>query len=142
MQTDIISFSPRDDSLAPVAAAGLGPVARALAGRLLRLSDDQLAALRGAAADGLVFVTGETAVLPWVDGVVYLGRDPDAPRLLLPTMLRPSAPLAAFERAIARHAAPAPGPWAALADPPLVFSAADVCPIERDHLQRWLEAQP
>ena len=120
MQTDIISFSPRDDSLAPIAATGLGPVARALAERLLRLSDDQLAALRGAAADGLVFVTGETAVLPWVDGVVYLGRDPDAPRLLLPTMLRPSAPLAAFER---RHRPPGrsarPGPWAVLADPPL-----------------------
>lgn len=137
-----ISFSPRDDSLAPIAVAGLGPVARALAERLLRLDDDQLGALRGAAADGLLLVTGETAALPWVDGVVYLGCDPAAPRLLLPTMLRPSAPLAVFERAVARLAASEFSPWAVLADPPQIFSAACVCPIERAHLQQWLETRP
>ena len=37
-----------------------------------------------------VVVLGATEALPWVDGVNYLGRDPDAPRLLLPTMLRPA----------------------------------------------------
>jgi hypothetical protein len=137
-----IGFFPREDLLEPVAAIALGAAARALADGLLRRSDEQLAALRGASGDGLLAVAGEGAVLPWADGVVYLGRDPAAPRLLLPTMLRPSAPLEAFERAIARRAAPESAPWAILASPPVVFSLAAARPIERSHLRRWLEAQP
>ena len=29
---------------------------------------------------------GAAEALPWVDGVIYLGRDPRAPSLLLPNM--------------------------------------------------------
>ena len=111
----------------------------------MRLGDEPLHELRGAAGDDVLVVLGATEVLPWVDGVNYLGRDPDAPRLLLPTMVRPAIAADAFERAIARHAAAllgASGPWAVLHDARRVFSIADAGPIDRDLLGRWLEAHP
>jgi hypothetical protein len=141
-----ITFSPRAEILDPVAVAGLGRAARALAGRLLRLADEQLRELRGAAGDDLLVVLGETSALPWADGVAYLGRDPDAPRLLVPTMVRPDIGLDVLERAIARRAATLPsklpGPWAVLVSPPQLFSVAHAAAIERDRLQAWLEAHP
>jgi hypothetical protein len=139
-------FTPRADSLEPVAVIGAGPVARALAASLLRLSDADLAALRGVAADGLIALMGDAASLPWVDGVAYFGRDADAPRLLVPTTLRPAVALDVFERAIARqvgkHAANPASPWAVMVSPPRVISLADALPVERAHVLRWLGAQP
>jgi hypothetical protein len=137
-----IAFVPRPDSLDPVAVVGAGPAARALAQRLLWLPDAGLAALRGVAGAGLIALIGDTEALPWVDGVVYLGRDADAPRLLMPTTLRPAVPPDIFERAIARHAGPAAGPWAVLSAPPRVLSLADALPVERACVLRWLGAPP
>jgi hypothetical protein len=140
-RVDIV-FAPRTDTLDPVAVIGTGPVARALAQRLLRLPDAALAALRGVAGDGLVALIGEAAALPWVDGVVYLGRDADAPRLLLPTTLRPAVAVEVFERAIARQAGKLASPWAVLVAPPRVIPLADARPVERAHVHRWLGAPP
>jgi MoxR-vWA-beta-propeller ternary system domain bpX5 len=137
-----IIFSPRDDVLEPAAVAGTGPAARALAARLMLLSADQLGKLRGCAGSGIVAVLGEAKDLPWADGVTYLGRDPAAPRLLIPTMLRPDAAMDVLERAIARRAAGLPGPWAVLTPPPRLFSMADAAILSRSHLAQWLEAQP
>jgi hypothetical protein len=134
-----ITFLARDALLDPAAVVGRGPAARALARRLLLLSDGQLGKLRGAAAGDVVVVLGNAADLPWADGAAYLGRDPTAPRLLIPTMLRTNVALDVFERAIARRAAPLPGPWAVLAAPPCLFSVADAAVIERERLGKWLE---
>jgi hypothetical protein len=137
-----ITFSPRDDILDPAAVAGLGASARALAERLMLMSDDELRKLRGAAGKGILVVLGEASALPWADGVHYLGRDPGAPRLLVPTMLHPNIAMDLFEQTIARRVAGLPGPWAVLPSPPKVFSVADAAVIERDHVARWLEAHP
>jgi hypothetical protein len=133
-----VTFAPRADTLEPAAVIGTGPVARALAQRLLRLPDGDLAALRGVAGDGLIALMGDADALPWADGVTYLGRDADAPRLLLPTTLRPAVALDVFERAIARHARKVASPWAVLVAPPRVISLADARPVERAHLLHWL----
>jgi MoxR-vWA-beta-propeller ternary system domain bpX5 len=137
-----ITFAPRADSLDPAAVIGTGPVARTLAQRLLRLPDAGLAALRGVAGDGLIALMGEATALPWVDGVVYLGRDADAPRLLLPTTLRPAVAVDVFERAIARHAGQQASPWAILGAPPRVIPLADALPVERAHVLSWLGTPP
>jgi hypothetical protein len=136
-----ISFVLRADSLDPVSVVGIGPVARMLAGRLLLLRDEELAALRGVAGDNVIALLGEPASLPWVDGVAYLGRDADAPRLLLPTALRPAVASEIFERAIARRAGGRGSPWAVLASPPLVISLAEARPVERTHVRQWLGVQ-
>jgi hypothetical protein len=135
-----VTFAPRADSLEPAAVIGTGQAARELAQRLLRLPDADLAALRGVAGDGLIALMGDAGALPWVDGVTYLGRDADAPRLLLPTTLRLAVALDVFERAIARHAGEAASPWAVLVAPPRVISLADARPVERAHLLYWLGA--
>jgi hypothetical protein len=137
-----ITFVPRAGSLDPVAVIAAGPVARALAHRLLRFADADLAVLRGVAGDGLIVLVGDAASLPWVDGVVYLGRDADAPRLLLPTTLRPTVASDVFERAIARHAGQLGSPWAIVAVPPRVIPIADALPVERAHVLHWLGAKP
>jgi hypothetical protein len=137
-----ITFSPRDESLEPAAVAGLGPTARALIERLTLLSGNQLGRMRGCAGNSIAVVLGEAKDLPWVDGVIYLGRDPAAPRLLVPSMLRANVTMDVFERAIMRRAAALPGPWAVLASPPRLFSVADAAIIDRSYLSKWLEAHP
>jgi hypothetical protein len=137
-----VTFSPRAEILDPVAVAGLGRAARALARRLLRLTDERLRELRGAAGGDLLIILGETAALPWADGVAYLGRDPAAPRLLMPTLVRPDIASDVFEQVIARRAAALPSPWAVLFSPPQLFSVAHAAAIERDRLRAWLETHP
>jgi hypothetical protein len=133
-----IAFSPRKDVLDPVAAAGVGSVARALAARLLEMADDRLKLLRGVAGPDMLIVLGEGEALPWVDGITYLGRDPSAPSLLVPTARRPEVAMDVFERAIARRASPLASPWAVLPDPPRVVSVADARRVERARLEAWI----
>jgi hypothetical protein len=94
------------------------------------------------AADGVLVVVGASSELPWVDGVQYLGRDPRAPRLLLPTALEPAGmPIEVFEQAILAHAERLAPPLAVLALPPRVLSVAAALPIVRARLEAWLESQ-
>ena len=137
-----IGFVPRADVLTPSAAIGLGNVARTLAQRVLALDDERFAELRGAAGNGIMIVTGEANALPWVDGVIYLGCDLAAPRLLLPTTVQPDVALDIFERAVARHAADLSPPWAVLISPQRILSAAYPVAMSRAHVRNWLEAQP
>lgn len=121
--------------------AARGEAARALARRLLVRDDEALARLSGVAGPELLVVLGVAADLPWVDGAVYLGRDADAPALLLPTTREPSVPPVLAERALvawaqALNAAP---PLAVLLDPPLLASTQAARPILRATLQSWLE---
>jgi hypothetical protein len=130
-----------------------GAAARALARRLLEEPDERLAELRGLTGDSLLAVLGAAEVLPWVDGVVYLGADPDAPRLLLPTALAPALAAGLFEAAVLRHverrfaaerglAGPPAPPIAVLDRPRWAFSLAAAAPIQRARLVAWLEAAP
>ena len=115
-----------------------------------------LTALRGLAGDRLLAILGDERDLPWVDGVIYLGADPDAPRLLLPTALAPSVAAAIYEVAVLRHlaaaAASSAAPAAQLAlltaspiavlPPPhdTFFSVASAAALSRPRLVAWLEA--
>jgi MoxR-vWA-beta-propeller ternary system domain bpX5 len=130
--------------LDPVGMAVRGAAARTLAQRLLARDDAALGRLSGVAAPDLLMVLGEAADLPWVDGAVYLGRDAEAPSLLLPTTREPAVPLPLVERALlarARTSGTSP-PYAVLVDPPLLASAQAARPILRPVLQAWLEGRP
>lgn len=133
-----VVWRPRTAPLDPVGVAARGEAARSLARRLLARDDEALARLNGVAARDLLVVLGDSADLPWVDGAVYLGREPGAPTLLLPTTREPSLPLPLVESAFAR-AADAPPPLAVLLDPPLLASAHAARPILRTILQSWLD---
>lgn len=110
-----LTWRERARPLVPVAVAAVGPVASALLRRLRRVPAEELGAFEGVATAGALVVLG--GALPWVDGVVYLGRDPGAPSLLLPTAQEPTAPPGLLEQAIRRRVG---GSWrvAVLLDPP------------------------
>jgi MoxR-vWA-beta-propeller ternary system protein len=134
-----LRWHTREPPLEPVAAAATGPAARALALRLLAMPDERLAALSGVAGAELLLVLGAGDDLPWVDGAQYLGRDPEAPGLLLPTALRPAVPLPLVERAAMLRRRTAPMPAALVLDPPLLVPLEDARPVDRAVLRRWLE---
>lgn len=129
-----VRWLPRPEPLAPAAAMATGAAVRRLAARLLWREDGALARLRGVAGPDLLLLLGPAEELPWIDGVSYLGVDPAAPALLLPTTLAPSVPPALLERALLRGPGREP-PLALLVHPgrPLqpfrVASAARALPI-------------
>jgi len=124
---------------APLALSGLaasGPAATLLLQRLLRCSDEQLARLRGVGDRALLVVTGEPGDLPWVDGVLYLGRDENAPNLLLPTHLQPSLPTALLELALMRRVKSGSAPLAVLPSPARLVPLSVARRLDRETLSR------
>lgn len=122
--------------LTPVAVAARGGAAVALAQRLLALSDETLATLDGVAGKDLLAVTGSSDALPWVDGVVYLGRHPDAAGVLFVTHAPPPTAPHLLAAALLRQY---PG------QAPLALLGADVIPlggarpVARSQLLAWLQ---
>lgn len=139
-----VAWGPRRVPLEPVGVAVRGEAARSLARRLLGRTDEALDKLSGVAGADLLILLGDTAALPWVEGAVYLGRDPSAPSLLLPTTHEPSVPLDLLERALTQRAVrfQATPPLAVLLDPPRLASTLEARPLVRERLQAWLEAAP
>lgn len=130
--------TPRD----PVGVIARDEAARTLARRTLERDDTYLSRLRaaGGTAECLLLLLGATEDLPWADGVIYLGTDGDAPSLLLPTMLTPSAPLPLVERLILQRAGDLPIPVVYLPDTGLLLSATIARPVSRRVLSVWLSA--
>ncbi|WP_394847018.1 hypothetical protein LZC95_06065 [Pendulispora brunnea] len=134
-----VTFSARGDPLEPVGVVGVGPAALALARRVLAEDNATLARWRGVTAQNALLLLGASDALPWVDGAHYLGRDPAAPRLLMPTTHRPDVPLEAFERALLHHAASLAPPLAILLEPRCIVSVAEARPVMRELLQAWVD---
>ena len=109
-----------------------------MAHRLLR-DPDSLSHYKAVGAPGLLVVLGEEKWLPWVDGVVYLGHDPESPTLLFPTNLEPSVPAALLERSLAAVHNQR-GPCALLLDPPSIVPLSEARTVARASLVKWLEA--
>lgn len=129
-----LGWRPRATPRAVTALAAEGPVAVALRLRLLALPDSALAALRGVASSTRIILLGEPALLPWIDGVIYLGRCPEAPTLTLPTAQDPSVPPGLLERALAARLRPLPPPfalWPSLHGETFACSLAEARPLDR-----------
>ena len=129
-----VTLVPRPTPLVPAAALATGPAARALAARLLAREPAALLRLAGVAGDDLLAVLGDAGDLPWVDGIVYLGREPSAPALFLPTTLTTSAPPPLVERRLIAEGLAAPIVLCAA----LVLSAAPARAIAHAELARWV----
>lgn len=138
-----VKWIDRPRVLAPIAACAHGPAAEALAAKLSTWPADRLAKLSGVAAKTpewtIVVLARNEDQLPWVDGIRYLGKDPLAPKLLLPTAEQPDVPLGLFERAITEKAGIA-GPLAVLA-PPLasIISLHSALPLSVKKLRELIE---
>lgn len=136
-----VAWIAREPPLIPGVVVARDGVARKLARRLLRASDEDLARWRAVSGEALLAVMGERETLPWVDGVTYLGRDPAAPSLWLPTTLRPDVPVELFERALLARTSHTSPPLALLVreDGVDLLSLAEARPLARAALTRWLD---
>lgn len=135
MTTVVVRFTARERPLSPLAVAAHGDAVRALARRLLESDDATLAGLRGVAGPSVLVVLGEEARLPWARGVTYLGRDPEAPSLLLPTAEAPDVPVWLYERAVLRAAGPqATTPLAVIPHASILLPVSAARPMARARL--------
>jgi MoxR-vWA-beta-propeller ternary system protein len=137
-----VGWRARRRPLEPCAALAIGNATCVrLATRLLELSDAELDRLSGCFSERCLLVLGNADDLPWVDALSYLGKDAAGPRLLLPTALEPSVPVALLERAVLAHAArikpdaPAQGTWALNPSPALLLPAVSARRLERSRLE-------
>ena len=135
-----VRWNEREYPLKPVAVVAQGGAAAAMARRLLACDEETLANLQGVCGPGLLGILGREEALPWVDGALYLGREPGAPHLLIPTWLQPSAPLEALAERLLAHVQ-LPPPFAVLPEEKTVFSFNPARAIDRATLQQWLETQ-
>jgi hypothetical protein len=132
-----ITFLTRIAPLVPECVVAVGPSSRLLAARVLEREDESLSALEGLATEDAILLFGEANVLPWIDGVSYLGRDPRAPLLYLPTTLEPDMPIELFERAIVKQEGAVS--FAVLVSPPLLIPTHERASVDRAALRAWLE---
>ena len=133
-----VGWGPREPPLGIAAVAAWGDCATALASRAAarQLRDGAIAVV--ASADALVLI-GSGEDLPWADGAVYLGRDPAAAGMLVPTMLAPSVPIDLLERAVRKRFA-VTGPIAVLPRGPTVevLPLGEARGVSVADLARWL----
>ncbi|NVJ05426.1 hypothetical protein HUW63_09285 [Myxococcus sp. AM001] len=134
-----VRWCSRAEPLEPLAVVGEGPVAVALARRVLAEDDARLATWEGVAGPGLLVLLGASASLPWVDGAVYLGRDDAAPSLLLPCALAPAVAAPLLERAFVAHARGPGAKWAVLPASMCLVRMEAARPVSRVTLQAWLD---
>jgi hypothetical protein len=135
-----INWTPRKVPLPPEGVAARGDVALRLAQRLLQLTDETLGKLLGVAGEKLLVITGAPDLLPWVDGVQYLGTEPEDATLLSPTNYVPSVPYPLLARAL-KAKLKTSGPYAVLPYPALLVPLLSARSITREALTAWLERQ-
>ncbi len=135
-----VAWRPRNSPLQALAVVGVGPVALALARRVLEADDAALARWSGVAGPGVLVLLGDTESLPWVEGVVYLGRDAAAPALLLPCTLAPDVAPALLERALVARAQ-AGTPLAVLPRSARLVPVGAARSLSRDTVRTWLAGQ-
>lgn len=134
-----VRWTPRTEPLRARAAVASGAAAKALGRRIAELADHALKQLAAVATDDLLVVLGDESQLPWIDGVMYFGRDESAPDLLLPTALAPTIPAAVLGAAI-RSSAPRAAPVVVLPSPARLIHCEKARAIDRDRLVAWIEA--
>jgi MoxR-vWA-beta-propeller ternary system domain bpX5 len=114
-----VVWVPRAAPLEVAAAVVVGPrssawIERVRGGPWAGVVGDGWSAALGAEFDRSA--GSHPAELPWVDGIVYLGRDPEAPRLLLPTHSTPTVAelpvVSLLDRWVFRSCGGHPGPFA------------------------------
>jgi hypothetical protein len=133
-----VGWGPREPPLGIVAVAGWGDCAIELASRAVarQFRDGALAAM---ASEVALVLIGSGDDLPWADGAVYLGRDPAAAGMLLPTSVGPSVPVDLLERAVRKRFTVA-GPIAVIPRGPTVevLPLGEARGVSVADLARWM----
>lgn len=127
-----LTWRLRRRPLAADGVAGVGEVGKTLARRLLARGDAQ--SFRGIAGETTLVLLGRDP--PWVDGAVYLGREPGAPGLWVPTRLEPDMDASQVSRKL--RGMGLRGPVALLPDQGLAIPLSEAGPVVTETLREWL----
>jgi hypothetical protein len=130
-----IHWQSRIDALSPCAMLVFDSAAIALAKKMMSFEDEKLHPFQGVRAKKMMLIMGDGESLPWTNGAVYLGRDTEAPAVLLPTTLKPNVPLDLFERALYERFRKL-SPFAVLPEKIIPFGTAKT--LSRNILEKWL----
>lgn len=130
-----IQWTPRARPLAPEALHAPRVVVPSLCARLEALDDAALARLRGLTSPaGWIVLAGDAEVeLPWVDGLTYLAREPEAPVLWIPTYAALVPAPALVARALTAKLGA--GPWALWGAPLVVVPLGAARALDRARLR-------
>lgn len=132
-----LALVPRDEPLTPVGVVAFGEVARALAWHVLARFEDGLP-LEGVAGDGALLLLGAEVVLPFVDGVIYLGTEEGAPSVLVPTTHRTTAPITLVDAFLRERGVDLPAALVVHESALEVVSVRDARKISRARLETFL----
>lgn len=130
-----VDWQNRLDALEATALVAFDETAIRLAKKLLSFEDERLGLLQGVSAENLLLLASKAENLPWVDGVIYLGRDMTAPAILLPTTMRPKISIDLFERALLSQFSDKL-PFAAVRNQ--IIPTGQMRPVARKILEDWL----
>jgi hypothetical protein len=130
--------APVADPLPIHGVAAHAHVRDALLRRILDAEDDVLTQLRGVASSSIAVLVGPTEALPWVDGALWLRRQPGEPRVLMPTRARCSVPATTLLAALLRRVGELRPPLVVLPDTREVVSLADALAPDRGRVRRLL----
>lgn len=130
-----LDWRERANTPAPAGLVAAGPARHALLAELKRRDAAALQALRVVAAPALWVLLGETAQLPWVDGVRYCAPEAAVPGLWLPTWLAPALPPDLVHGALQRRSGH--GTMLLWPAPELVLGLDDAMPL-RAPVLAWL----
>jgi len=135
--TTPVAWRPREgEPLAPVAFFAEGAAAWSAAERLLAEARSDRRGLASAPGSSpWLFVTGDE--LPWVDQVRWVGLDPSARGLFLPTTLVPAVPVPLLAEAVRRRVG-----LPALALPGRVVDLRALAPVQPHRLAAWRGVAP
>lgn len=132
-----ITWKLRNQPLAPEAVLATGGAARRLVRSLLTREPESLKSIAGVHAADAVFFAGVD--LPWSDGAVYLAKSPNAASLYLSTTYTPNVPADWLEQAV-RTRFNLTGPFAIDSASNTILSLANLRPLDRQSLERWLDS--
>ena len=135
-----IRWQRREPPLTPAALAVQNRHLGALHVRLQRRPAEALPSLEIVRFEDGVVVLGPEEELPWVDHGLYLGRDPQASGLLVPTREQANVPMDLFERALRRRLGDVPGTLAVLPGWEMVVPLHAPVPLSPSLLAAALEA--
>jgi len=102
----MIRWSARARPLEPGALVAPRSVVPSLFARIGQIDDERLSRLRGVSTPDAWIIVGAAEDLPWVEGLIYLARDPEARSLYVPTYKRLEPSAALIERALGASRAP------------------------------------
>lgn len=134
------AFVRRDEPLDPVAVFASGSAALRLGRRLLdRLPLERPPrALASVGAERWLLLIGVADSLPWVDGAQWLGRDPEAPGLLVPTRRGSDLHPVLLERAVKARFPDLEAPLVVLPGRRRVLPGGRARTVGEAELQEWL----